>query len=131
MATWPTTPPPHSIDSEPIRDPAIVGEYEGGYEVRRSRWHRHRKEFVLTYHGIQSGDSAIQALNDITIIESFIIARRFQTESFTFVHPYYPSSVYVARYNSDVLPKRRLVRTTADSGADVWAIEVPIREIFP
>lgn len=130
MATWPTTPIPLSVTEEPIADPTIIGEFEGGYEVRRSRWHRAKKEFILTYRALQSGDAPTQAIADFTIIRDFLVARRLQTETFTFGHPYYANSVYVCRYGMETLPQRRLVRTDEDNGTDIWELVVRVKEVF-
>ena len=136
MATWPTTPIPHEIAEEPLDDPAMVIEFDGGIEQRRSRWHRAKHGFMLTYKALVSVNSSTQAIADHTIIRDFIIARRFKTEAFTFVHPYYPSSIYVCRYDDDILPQTRVSRVHTDissmskGGTDVFDMTVKLREIF-
>lgn len=130
MPTWPTTPIPYDIKSEPLRDYSILTDFESGYQSVRPRWHRPIREFIITYRGIQSGNVPTQQIADFTIIRDFIVARRFQTETFTFGHPYYPNSVYVCRYGADVMPQQRQVRTADNNGSDIWELVVPIQEVF-
>lgn len=130
MATWPSTPEPYEIQEEHIYDPIHVNEFEDGTEVRMPRWHRHKKEFVLTYRGLDSANPTTQAIYDFTIFRDFLIARRLQYESFTFTHPWYMGSSYVVRYNGgESLPLARLAFTKEDN-THVFEMSIRLKEVF-
>lgn len=127
---FPTLPIPYMIRDEPIRDDAIVGQFDNGPKVVRSRWPRHKKQFIIVYRALQSNDPLVQAIASHATIKDFIITKRFRRDTFNFTHPYYPNSIYVVRYNSDELPQTRLARTSADNGTDIWETIVPLIEVF-
>lgn len=127
---WPSIPAPHVIREEPVMDDCLITQFSGGPENRRSRWPRHKKQFTLVYKTIQSGDPTTQNISDHTLIRDFIFAKNFERDSFFFQHPYYPNSIYRVRYNSASLPQQRDVRTPADSGTDVWNMEIRLVEVF-
>lgn len=129
-SSWPNTPNPHFISEEPYVDEAIIVEFEGGIEQRRSRWHRPKKEFVLTYKTLISSNVSVQTIANHATIRDYLVARRFSNESFYFVHPYFPNSVYVVRFVGDGINQVRVARTPTDGGTDAWEMEVRLREVF-
>ena len=130
VTSFPSTPSPAYIREEPVTEDILIGQFESGYEVRRNRWHRHRKEFVLVYKTITSGDSAVQALENHAAIRDFLFTKRLQRDKFTWTHPYYPNSVYTVRFNGETLSQQRKARTPADSGTDIWEMEIKLIEVF-
>lgn len=76
---YPAFPVPASVSAPAYIDPLLRFQTDSSTEIRRSRYSRPRRQFVLEYLG--------RSTHEMRIIRDFLASMRFGTLSFSWWHP--------------------------------------------